>query len=871
MIPGWWNRHRGALTVAAVALVAVLAFAAIHRLIATIRFADVRAAVERIGLARLVAALALTACSYLALTAYDVLALRAIGRPLPWPTAALASFTSYTLSHNLGLSLLTGGSVRMRIYTRAGLRPGEVAQVILLASLAFWGGVVLLAGTALLLRHRSLDVAGLLVPTTTQHLVGALLVVGCAALLLLGGRRGKAVTVLGWTLPLAPAPVALAQVGIAVIDLAAATAALFMLVPGLAAHAFPLFFLAYALAMIVALVTHVPGGIGVFEAVLLALGPSDKAALLAAVIAYRIIYYLIPLGAALAILILREGRNVARPIARGVGVARGIASAVAPTALSLLAFAAGCVLLASSALPALPERLHLLSGIIPLSLIEASHLGTSLIGTILLLLAPGLYRRLDGAAWLASILLMAGAILSLAKGLDYEEASILTAVAALLHWLRPAFYRRTRLTAETLSGGWLTAAALSIAASVWIGLFAYRHVAYQDSLWWRFALHADSSRFLRASLVASATLVTLSLWHLLRAPTASAGRRAIDPATLASALGYATRTDAMLALTGDKSFVEAPSGEAFAMYGVAGKTWVVMGDPVGRPEEWPALLWQMRAAADAGSGHLLLYEISPQSLGLAVELGLAIIKFGEEAVVELPGFDLATPALRSVRRASRHAAKAGAAFRVVAAAEVPALLPRLRGVSDEWLRAKDGREKSFSLGAFDEDYLSKFDCALVERDGEILAFANVWKTAGRQELSVDLMRHRSDIPQGTMDLLFAGLMEWGREAGYARFSLGMAPLTGIDARALAPRWAKVLAFLSQHGERFYGFRGLRAYKAKFNPVWEPRYLAGPPGLAMMAALIDLSRLIGRERAEPLPQPNRNVSCPSPQRMAAAAI
>jgi phosphatidylglycerol lysyltransferase len=102
-----------------------------------------------------------------------------------------------------------------------------------------------------------------------------------------------------------------------------------------------------------------------------------------------------------------------------------------------------------------------------------------------------------------------------------------------------------------------------------------------------------------------------------------------------------------------------------------------------------------------------------------------------------------------------------------------------------------------------------------------------------------------------MDLLFAKLMLWGRDAGYRRFSLGIAPLSGIEARRLSPAWAKAAAFLFRHGERVYRFEGLRAYKEKFGPAWSPRYIAGPRGLALVRGLLVLQGLIG---GKPPPQP-----------------
>jgi phosphatidylglycerol lysyltransferase len=171
------------------------------------------------------------------------------------------------------------------------------------------------------------------------------------------------------------------------------------------------------------------------------------------------------------------------------------------------------------------------------------------------------------------------------------------------------------------------------------------------------------------------------------------------------------------------------------------------------------------------------------------------------------------------------------------------MLPALARVSDAWLAEKATREKGFSNAPFDVQYLAQCPLGVVWRANEIIAFANLWLGAEREELSVDLMRHMPDAPNGTMDFLFSELLLWGRDQGYRWFNLGMAPLSGLEARAGAPLWHRFGTLVYQHGEHFYNFQGLRHYKEKFRPVWTPRYLASPGGLALPAILIDVTALV----------------------------
>jgi phosphatidylglycerol lysyltransferase len=191
--------------------------------------------------------------------------------------------------------------------------------------------------------------------------------------------------------------------------------------------------------------------------------------------------------------------------------------------------------------------------------------------------------------------------------------------------------------------------------------------------------------------------------------------------------------------------------------------------------------------------------------------------------------------------------KEGFSFEIVARDNLAGLLPTLKVISDEWLAEKQASEKGFSLGYFDETYLQRFPCAVVRSQGEVLAFANVWLAGGNEEFSIDLMRYRPGGPRGLMDYLFVELLLWGRTQGYHWFNLGMAPLSGIESRQLAPLWNKFAALLFRHGDRFYGFEGLRDYKDKFDPVWTPKYLAARGGLALPRILADVTTLIGRKR------------------------
>jgi phosphatidylglycerol lysyltransferase len=239
----------------------------------------------------------------------------------------------------------------------------------------------------------------------------------------------------------------------------------------------------------------------------------------------------------------------------------------------------------------------------------------------------------------------------------------------------------------------------------------------------------------------------------------------------------------------------------------------------------------------------VFYEVTPAHLHRYADFGLTFVKLGEEARVDLHELTLEGAHGSKFRQAVRRLEREGGTFRMVCAPDVPAILDELETVSNEWLAEKSAAEKGFSLGYFDRGYLRRFPIAVIERGGRIEAFANVWPGADGVELSVDLMRHRPGAPNGVMEALFVHLMLWGRQHGYGWFCLGMAPLSGFEQSPVASLWNRMGAFIYEHGESLYNFQGLRAYKDKFNPVWEPRYLACPGGLRLPRILADVSALV----------------------------
>lgn len=827
------------------AVLFVVAIAVLHRMVGSFHWHDVTEEIQRIGWDRVFLALFFTFFSFAMLVGYEIYGVRWAGKRLPLIHIATASFVTQSIAHCTGFAPFVGAGVRYRFYVGQGLGALDVAKVQAFFTFTFSLGVATLSGLVLVLSPETLSQATP-ISTTLWFSLGCLLLTVVAAYIFWGWLKPRSIEVRGHRIQ-APTPgVTIIQIILGLLDLGAAATAFWVLMPTELGLSLPAAITVFTAAIMVGVVSSVPGSLGVFEgAVLVLLRPADDliVGVVGGLVLFRICYYLVPLllGA-----VIMGGLEVAR-IRGWLGTVGQITlkaiGPMAPTLFAILTGIAGVILLLSVATPAQEPRMDLLGEYLPLFLVEFAHVWASMVGAGLLLVARGLYRRVNAAWTLAALGLATGALATLAKGLDYEEAIYLLLVLVLLLPCRSDFYRKSSLLDERLSLSWVVAIAAVLAAMVWILFFAYRHVDYSHSLWSTFALEAAASRSMRGVTIALLVAALLGVAQLLRPPPAAP--HPATPEELERARPIVAKhgsTTAMLVFTGDKALFFDRTGEAFLMYAVQGRSWVVMGEPVGPKERWAELLWDFHAQVDRHGGRTVFYQVGPDALPWLLDLGLRPVKIGENARISLPAFDLQGKQRGELRNVRNRAPRAGLSFAVLSPSEMPAHLDELGHVSSAWLAERKTREKRFSLGRFDPAYLSISPCSVVRRDGRIIAFANIWRAGDGQEIGIDLMRFLPDAPPGTMDYLIVETILWAKAEGAAWFDLGMAPLAGLPEHHLASPWAKFGRIAARHGGRLYNFQGLRAFKAKFQPTWRPSYLLYP-GISLARVLPDITALI----------------------------
>ena len=824
---------------------------ALYHLLKPVNPADVEAQIRATPASALAAALGATAIGYVALIFYDWFGLRFIGKTLDRGIVALGGFLGYAFGNTIGVSVISGGAVRYRIYSAVGLNAFEVAAVSGYIAIALGTGLTLVGIAALAVHPGAVGAWLPYAPSTIQVVAAGITTVSVALIAWMSASQ-RSLSIRGHELHLPPPADLAGQLVVTLIDIAAASFALWVLLPA-GKPDYATFVAIYAAATMIGVLSHVPGGIGVFETVVIGTLPASVPAgdAAAALLLFRLVYYLVPFALAFLLVALNEIRLASgfgsRLLARAPALQPAFATlhGFSPGVVATVAFGLGAWLLLITMLPSVRAEAMAEGDLVGVLLLEGGTLASAIAGVALIIVSHGLARRVSSAWWFAVGALLAGAVASLLNDFGFENAAFLGAGALLLLPFRKAFDRPGRLTAGVFDTRWFaTVIGVGVAAAAFF-FFVHKAVPYSNDLWSEFSHDSNTPRALRAGLAATALMFFFGIYLLTR-PIRRKPPEEARPEVMSQAAVLCDMSEdpqAWLSQTGDKRFLFSETGKSFIMYAVRGGSWIALGDPVGDRAEFEALAWSFADQAARSNARSVFYEVSARNLGLWVELGLTLHKVGEEAVVRLPEFSLAGGRFKTMRAAMSKRQRDGYEFTMLTSPHTPELIAELRAISDAWLGGKTGREKGFSVGRFDPDYLALFDISVVRRDGRIVAFANILASKGGAHLAVDLMRYLPEEASGLMEYMFLSLIEHYKAKGALEFSLGTAPLSGLSERSVARSWNRFGRLIYRHGGAFYNFEGLRTFKQKFQPDWRPRYLALPPNVSPMRVMGDVALLI----------------------------
>lgn len=829
-----------------VIIISVLVFF-LHQQFEGFHLQQVLAGAAEYSLWILLLAACFVAISYALGGVYDNIAANYFELPIAARQVFLAGTLATTFSNNVGFSALSGAAVRFRFYSQWNIGVGSIAKVTVFHALTYWLGILLVIGLWGVIYSQQISsyLPFSLSGGVIQFIAVSLLLVYCALLYL--GIAGKTLRVRGFSLEVPPPKITLLQTILSVIDCVLTAGIFYLLLPASPHIDFSLLLIIFLIAQLVGFASSIPAGLGAFDGtILLLLGPvyASHEMVLTTLLMYRLLAYLIPFIIAALLFGIYELYQHRQHIVSATAVARKLDQALVPRIAAAVIFMAGLLLIFSGVLPSAENQFHVDDNL-PHATVEISHLLASLSGVGLLIVARGLLYRSRTSFYLTLGLLLAGLVFSLSKGWHIGTAAVLTAVFIALVPTREFFYRKQASLKGLLSLYWLGSLLFILGFIIWFVQWGHQGVDYSASSWWRFELLDDVPRTIRAMFAMALLLSMLFMYRLIYSTAAPQLDR--SDSVLADAdliVQDSEGCEGYLALLGDKNILFNHDKSGFIMYGIQGRSWISMGDPIGDQAVRPELVWQFCEMADKHGAWPIFYEVSAENLAVYLDLGFTVNKIGEYARVFLPEFNLKGKSRGGLRQSVNRLTREGGSFEIIPADSVAAILPELRDISDQWLADKNSHEKGFSLGFFDEEYLLRHQpMAVVRIDGKIVAFSNVWITQHKHEFTIDLMRFSKDAPNGVMDYLFIQLQLWGKEQGYQWFCLGMVPFSGLDLGLATTRWNTLVNIVYRHGEHFYNFEGLRHYKNKFSPQWESRYLVSPGGMRTALALKDISALI----------------------------
>ena len=589
----------------------------------TLSVADIRSAMDELSVRSLWLAAGLTIVAYLVLTIYDKLGAIYAGRKVSWPKTMVASFCGYSLAHNLGFAAVSGAAVRYRLYSAWGLTPLEIAKVVGFTSLTFGLGGLALGGLVLLVEPEVVPWFGENLPRWALKLLvvpfwGA--VVGYVVLSLFV----RHVRILKHEIDLPGPRMALAQTVLATVDVAITAGIFYILLPDAEGLTFLRFIGIYLAAYAAGILANVPGGLGVFDgAVMIGLQPFMPAAeVVGALLVFRLYYYIVPLflaGGLFAAFEIGQRRGI---LARVTALGRGTEALEVPAIASLAALAGALLLF----MGALPPRGTIVEAWAGATAAIASNLAASVVGSLLLVMAFGLTRRLSIAWWGTLLLLLNAAAIVWARGEVWWLWGALLLLTVLLASLRGAFYRDARLTREPLSDEALVPLVAVAACGITLALVAYGGKVSNDS-WWEVVLSSEAPNSLRFAVGLTGVLLLVGMARLLRPARLGVVGWDDGARRRLRSLGALAPAHADGAVFGERE----QAGFAFLK---RDRIWLALGDPAGDRGDAISAIWRFRDACERAGADAAFWRVGPELLRVYADIGLTAVPLaapGDEA------------------------------------------------------------------------------------------------------------------------------------------------------------------------------------------------------------------------------------------------
>lgn len=608
----------------------------------------------------------------------------------------------------------------------------------------------------------------------------------------------------------------------------------------------------YIVAACAGIISMIPGGLGSFDLVFIwgtqnLHVPNEKVLVL--LLFYRIGYYFVPffLSIFLFVKLYWEKWNKSWN-----DIPNAIIQGFSHIILTVLVFLSGLILLLSASIPGIMSRLRIAQEILAFPIINVSHQLSVAAGFLLLGLSRGIEYNVKRTYEVTMFVLILAAVFSIFKGIDYEEASFLIIVALLLKISKGHFYRESYVLTwgKTLFDIML----IAIITSMYMIIGYLNLPTARVTLPKRFIPYVIVDyRDLFTSAIIGLVIAFLILFtgYLISLPKKWKFEKSIDyeQEILAHLMKYNGKVLSHLIFLHDKYIFWNSKKNVLISFQKYADKLIILGDLIGEKSEFSSTIEEFQEIADLYGYTPVFYQVSDDMLSYLHENGYAFFKLGEEAFIDLTTFSVSGSKMKGLRAIRNKFVREDYQFEIMQPPHDIELINELWSVSNEWLQGR--KEKGFSLGFFDEDYLNKAPIAIVKDEKDrILGFMSMMYVYDKfNTISVDLMRSKTDSSSGAIDFLLLSLIDWAKEQGYKSFNIGMAPLANVGLSRFSFLSEKIAAQIFLHGHFIYHFQGLRKFKGKYTDLWEPKYLAYRRKSSLPITMAQITLLISKKESK----------------------
>lgn len=517
--------------------------------------------------------------------------------------------------------------------------------------------------------------------------------------------------------------------------------------------------------------------------------------------------------------------------------------------VSALVFLSGILLIISGIYPTIFYKIRILDNIYSLSFLRFSHRASILIGLMLIMTSKEVFFKVKRAYYVTLILLIIGGFFAFIKDLDYREGIFILGVIILLILSKKSFYRKsTPMKITKLSSMFIIISLITVIFARFVHKFNI-HFS-KDYRYYVYFFHSTKEYLTVAFYTYSAFITFVVIWYLTMTRIEDDERykdadleeidkfyNDIDYGTIFSHLVYLK----------DKKVFWSEDGESLIMYSKYKDKIIVLGDPIAKRENLYSTIEEFQNFTDIYGYDVVFYEIEEKNFSVYHDAGYYFFKLGEEAVIDLQEFNLVGSKKSSFRNTLKRVEREGYSFSIIEPPFSEEKISQMKEISDKWLGSR--KEKGFSLGWFSEDYIQRGPVAILknEEENKIMGFVSLMNANDGETVAIDLMRIDKSAPNASMDYLMLNLFLAFKDKGYKNFSMGEAPLSNVGFNMHSHLQEKLARLVYNSGNIFYSFDGLRRYKSKFSPTWQPRYLAYPKFMSLPEVFVNLCSLIANSK------------------------